>query len=124
LLHKGKDPWNVNSLAQAAGVAALADQEYRQLSRRVIVDAKTRLFQDLSLIGSIKAYSPSVNYILINIAKTGLSAAQMRKQLFAHHILIRDCSNYPGLRVAVKLPEQNRKLIEALQQILAGEEHD
>ena len=39
-------------------------------------------------------------------------------------ILIRDCSNYPGLkkgyyRVAVKLHEQNEKLIEALEEVLS-----
>ena len=39
-------------------------------------------------------------------------------------ILIRDCSNYPGLkkgyyRVAVKLHEQNEKLIEVLEEVLS-----
>jgi threonine-phosphate decarboxylase len=129
LLHKGKDPWNVNSLAQAAGVAALADWEYRRVSRQVVADAKEKIFLELKAIKEIKAYSPAVNYILINIAKSGLTAGQMRAQLFEHNVMVRDCSNYPGLtshyiRVAVKLPEQNSKLIRALQQILAGEKHD
>ncbi len=129
LLHAGKDPWNVNSLAQAAGVAALADREYRQLSRATLAAAKTTLFQDLQSIGGIKAYPPSVNYILINIAETGLTAGQLRGFLFTRNILIRDCSNYPGLngcfvRTAVKLPEQNSRLVQALQEILAGEKHD
>ncbi len=42
----------------------------------------------------------------------------------AKGILIRDCSNYPGLkkgyyRVAVKLHEQNKKLIEVLEEVLS-----
>ena len=129
LLHAGKDPWNVNSLAQAAGVAALADSEYRQLSRQAVAAAKTGLWQDLQAIAGIKAYPPSVNYILLNIAGTGLTAGQLRAHLFKRNVLIRDCSNYPGLssyfvRTAVKLPEQNSRLLQALQEILAGEKYD
>ena len=47
----------------------------------------------------------------------------MKGQLLARGILIRDCSNYRGLgpgwyRAAVKLPEENRRLAEALRHIL------
>ena len=46
------------------------------------------------------------------------------RELKKRGILIRDCSNYPGLkkgyyRVAVKLHEQNEKLIEVLEEVLS-----
>ena len=51
-------------------------------------------------------------------AEAGLKARLLRKQ-----IMIRDCSDYPGLtdgyyRVAVKLSEENRMLLDAMAEIL------
>lgn len=121
----GKDPWNVNCLAQAAGVAALTDQDYRSRSRRLLTGAKAALYQRLSAIPGLKAYPPAVNFILLDIAATGLTAAKLCQALLKQRILVRDCSNYPGLspyyiRVAVKRPEENQLLLQALQTVLAG----
>ena len=122
-LHAAKDPWNVNSLAQAAGVAALADQEYQQKSRGIINYEKGALYEGLKALPGLKPFMPSVNYILIDTSLSGHSAACLRQRLAASGILIRDCSNYPGLspyymRVAVKLAEQNKMLLEHLEQVL------
>jgi threonine-phosphate decarboxylase len=115
-LHEHKDPWNVNNLAQAAGVAAFDDREYRRASQQLIATEKHRFFYQLQLIPGYKPFNPSVNFILVDIAGTGLTARQFRQRLLAQRILVRDCSNYPGLtatyiRLAVKLPEQNNIVI-------------
>jgi threonine-phosphate decarboxylase len=122
-LHAAKDPWNVNSLAQAAGVAALADKHYQDKSRAVIHAEKNILFASLKALPGINPYLPSVNYILINTGQTGHSAARLCQTMAERNILIRDCSNYPGLspyyiRVAVKLNEQNKILLQHLEQVL------
>ncbi len=122
-LHIGKDPWNVNSLAQSAGVAALKDEQYRTLSKKVMHEAKEDLYGQLCAFSDLMPYHPAVNFILVNIKNTGMTAKQMRKALLAHNILIRDCSNYPGLsdeyiRVAVKKPAQNAILVNALQSVV------
>lgn len=118
-----KDPWNVNCLAQAAGVAALADKQYQQQSRAYVEQAKMQLFQSLQAIPGLKPYFPAVNYILINLAETGIKSSQLRLRLLEHKLLVRDCSNYPGLsedyiRVAVKQTTANQNLVHALQKIL------
>lgn len=124
VLHKSKDPWNVNTLAQAAGVAALRDLEYRQASRSVIQSAKQQLAEDLLSIPGIRPVPPTVNFILADITKTGIPPAVLREKLLQHNIMIRDCSSYPGLtdgyyvRFAVKLPEQNQQLVRALQTVI------
>ena len=122
-LHEAKDPWNVNCLAQAAGVAALADSDYRRRSREMLAQQKQLLHRQLNEIPGLNAYPPAANFILIDIVKTGLTAAALRQALLAQNILIRDCGNYPGLtpnyiRVAVKRPEQNQRLLQALQTVL------
>lgn len=125
LLHAGKDPWNVNTLAQNAGVVALLDDTYQKLSRDFITERKIELYNNLLTIKGVKPYFPSVNFILINITDTTMTAGQLRQVMETHNILIRDCSNYPGLsseyiRVAVKRPEQNIILIDTLREILGG----
>lgn len=122
-LHAVKDPWNVNLLAQAAGVAALADTGYQHKSRETVRQAKASLFEGLKALPGVKPFAPSVNYVLIDIGASGRKATQVRSLLAQQNILIRDCSNYPGLsqsyiRVAVKLEEQNKILLERLEQVL------
>ncbi|MDF2636001.1 MAG: L-threonine-O-3-phosphate decarboxylase [Pelosinus sp.] len=125
MLHKGKDPWNVNTLAQNAGVVALLDDTYQKLSRDFIAEKKMELYNDLLTIKGLKPYFPSVNFILINIKETAMNSGQLRQVMETHNILIRDCSNYPGLssdyiRVAVKRPELNIILLNTLREVLGG----
>lgn len=122
-LHLAKDPWNVNSIAQAAGVAALGDTVYRENSRKMMAEAGTCFYREISAISGYKPYKPSVNYMLLNIAASGLTSAEFCQRLFAVKMLARDCSNYPGLssdyiRLAIKLPEQNQRMLTALKQII------
>lgn len=126
-LHNGKDPWNVNTLAQNAGVAALKDEGYQRESKDFIKTVNMDLYHRLLAIPGLKPYVPSVNFILINIKATNMTAQELGQALAAHNILIRNCSNYPGLssdyiRIAVKNIEQNNVLIAALQQVLGGKE--
>lgn len=123
-LHQAKDPWNVNCLAQTAGVAALADQGYREQSRRFLADEKELFFQQLAELPGLTVYPPTVNFVLIDCSGAGMTAGVLRKALLAQQLLIRDCSNYPGLspyfiRVAIKRPEQNRRLLQGLRTILS-----
>lgn len=118
----GKDQWNVNSLAQAAGVAALQDKEYQISSRRELAENLRDFCQRLQEIENIKVYTPTVNFVLVEL--TGrLTAAELRHKMAADHILIRDCSNYVGLtnkyvRFAVKTAAENEQLLQALQKHL------
>jgi len=123
LLHSGKDPWNVNTLAQKAGVAALRDQDYQQLSREFIVKVNMDLYHSLLSVPGLKPYLPSANFILIDIKSTNMTGAELGCAMAAFHILIRDCSNYPGLsshyvRIAVKRPEQNNILVKTLKKVI------
>lgn len=126
-LHLCKDPWNVNSLAQAAGVAALGDKAYAAASREFIVAEKESFYQQISMFSKLKAYRPSVNFMLADIKKTGLTSAAFQALCLKEKILVRDCSNYPGLsgkyvRFAIKAAAENKVLMKALTKILGGEQ--
>ena len=122
-MYRGKDPWNVNSLAQAAGLAALEDETYQRRSRTYTRNEINYLYEELLELPKLKVFEPTVNFILLDIRATGKTAGEIRALLIEEGIVVRDCSNYPGLdeyyiRVAVRTREENDELIDALNKIL------
>jgi threonine-phosphate decarboxylase len=118
-----KIPWNVNCLAQAAAVVALKDEEHLQKTRVLINEEKAYLQKALSDIGGFRVFAPDANFFFIDIRKTGYTAAELAQKLLVYGIMIRDCSSFKGLdpyyiRIAVRLHEENVRLIEALESII------
>ena len=125
-LYLAKDPWNVNLLAQSAGVAGLQDIEYQQKSKRFISDNLLIFYRKLAMIKGLKIYQPTVNFILIKLLNSGMNAQALKAILMTENILIRDCSNYPGLndsfiRIAVKSCSENNILLKNLNAIFGAE---
>ena len=120
-----RDPWNVNVMAQAAGVAGLADREYRQASVALITLEKEKMRVGLQAIPGIRAFPPAANFVLAELGETGWDAARLQEALGPHRILIRNCANFVGLsdtymRVAVKGPEENQRFLRILNMIICG----
>ena len=106
-------PWNVSTMAQEAGIQALTETEYVEEGRQLVFQEAQWLKDEMTRIG-YKVFPSEANYIFFKGPKE-LFDFCLRKRL-----LIRDCSNYPGLtkgfyRIAVKRHEENVKLIEVLE---------
>lgn len=109
-------PWNVSLPAQAAGVAALGEASFLEKARRLIEEERPRLAGALAELG-LTVYPSQANYLLLK------SGRELYGPLLERGILIRDCANYRGLgagwyRLAVKTPEENRRLVDALAAVL------
>ncbi len=109
-------PWNVSSLAQEAGIAALEQTDHVKRGLAIVREERTWLKDQLGMLG-IGAVFGEANYLLFR-DRPGLDTA-LRKR----GILIRNCGNYQGLedgwyRIAVRNHEENRQLIGALQEEL------
>jgi threonine-phosphate decarboxylase len=114
-----REPWSVNTLAQAAGFASLAATGYGEATRRVIEEERNYLCHRLSAIPELKPYPSAANFLLLEILNGDRSGEVYMKLALEHHILIRDCANFIGLndrfiRVAVRGREENDRLIAAL----------
>lgn len=112
-------PWNVSTMAQAAGIAALKESAYVEAGRTMVFEEAAYLKTEMARIG-LKVYPSQANYIFFK------GPEDLFTSCVAEGILIRDCSNYPGLckgyfRVAVKRHGENEKLIAALDKIMARE---
>ena len=115
-----RDPWCVNSLAAAAGIAVLEDVEFQQQTWAWLAHAKSQLFTGLSEISGLNPLPNAANYLLV---KTEIAGSLLQKELLQKDkILIRDCLSFPELgdlyfRVAVRLEHENQKLINALSKL-------
>jgi threonine-phosphate decarboxylase len=120
---KAKMPWNVNSLAQAAARAALADKEHSRRTIEVVKEEKKFLSNELSRINGFYVFPADTNFILVDVRKTGFRASQLREKMIRHGLLVRDCSSFIGLdtfyvRVAVRTRKENERLLDAFRKVL------
>lgn len=110
-----RQPWGVSSLAQAAGLAAMEDDEWPRVTREFVCTEREWMRGKLAELG-IHCYPSSANYILMKSDKN------LYEMLKKRGYLIRDCANYRGLgrgyyRIAVKTRAENRKLLAAVSDI-------
>lgn len=120
-----KDPWNVNSLAQIAGAAALADKEYMAQTRQLIWRERDFLYRAISLIPGLNAFAGEANYLLVKIENPAITSAQLAGLSAGRGVLVRDCASFSGLgnnyiRVAVKNRAENAVLLNVLREIMKG----
>ncbi|NPV52606.1 MAG: aminotransferase class I/II-fold pyridoxal phosphate-dependent enzyme [Firmicutes bacterium] len=120
-----RDPWSVNSLAQAAGIEALRDRDYIVQTKKLIRRERGFLYDGLAGLPGIEAYRPEANFILARIAACATRAGDLAAGLGRRGILIRDASSFDGLdeayfRVAVRTRPENERLLEALGDCLMG----
>jgi threonine-phosphate decarboxylase len=95
-------------------------------SRSLIVAERAYLFERLAVLNGCRPFAGVVNYLLVKLTRPGLTAAKLRKAMLAHHVLIRDASNFRGLddrffRLAVRSRQENDRLLAALEQCLQGD---
>ena len=114
LMNRIRQPFNVNSLAQAAALAALDDDAHVLECVRMIEAGRHFLYDEFKRLGL--SYVPSrANFILVD---AGRSAADIYQKLLHHGVIVRPMTPFgleTALRITVGTPEENRKLVKALQ---------
>ena len=118
LLNRGRQPFNVNSLAQVAAIAALKDTDFLERSFQVNREGKVQLqtaFDHLKL-----TYVPSyANFVLVKVG----DAARINLELLRRGVIVRPVAGDglpEWLRVSIGLPEENARFISALTEILGS----
>ncbi|MFM8551743.1 MAG: threonine-phosphate decarboxylase CobD [Nitrospiraceae bacterium] len=117
-------PWSVNMLAQTMAQEALGDRLHAQRSLAFMHRERTSLIRSLQSVPGLTVYPSKTKFLLLELPGS-LSARACAVTLARQGLLIRDCSSVPGLnrrtiRVAVRQPAQNRRLVAALRDCLGG----
>jgi len=116
LLNRVRQPFNVNGLAQSAGLAALGASDHVRRSQDVNRRGLTQLRTGLTQFGWSVAPSGG-NFVL---ADTGGPAGPWYEGLLRAGVIVRPVANYGlprHLRITVGLPEQNDRLLCSLEQL-------
>lgn len=117
LLNRVRQPFNVNTVAQAAALAALDDVEYLQQSIRRNREGMDQLVSGLRSLG-LDYIESAGNFVAVNTGR-GL---EHYEALLQQGVIVRPVANYgmpDYLRVTVGRADENARLLSALQQVLA-----
>lgn len=116
-----RDPWSVNVLAAAAGVAALQDTDFQRRTWDWLAIANEQLYKGLVALPGLSPLPGCANFLLVacDVSVTALQTVLLQR----HRIYIRDCMSFAELgdhyfRVAVKTEADNQRLLDALADVL------
>jgi threonine-phosphate decarboxylase len=119
-LSTNKIPWNVNGIAQVAGVAALLERgRYLSKARALIKREREFLHDNIDKLKSFRPLRSDSNYFLVHVQ--GRNSTQFRDKLLKKTgVLVRDCSTFTGMgthyiRLAIKMHRENMLLLKALE---------
>jgi histidinol-phosphate aminotransferase len=117
LMNRIRQPFNVNSLAQVAALAALDDDSHVLECVRMIEAGRHFLYEEFKALGI--RYVPSrANFVLVDV---GRSATDIYQRLLKEGVIVRPMTSFgmeTALRITVGTPEENRRLVEALHTVL------
>ena len=107
--------WSVNSLAQAAGLAVLADADYLPRARQAVANAKEFLRSGLTRLG-FSVPPSSANFLLVRVG----DGARWREKLMRRGLFVRDCASFglpDYIRVGIRSMPDCHRLVEAMAEL-------
>jgi len=116
-LNRVREPFNVSAIAQAAAHAALKDDQHIERSREMVFSARRQLAEGLAQIG-LKPVPDQANFCFVDI---GIDSKQAFSALMQKGVIVRtgDIFGFPTyIRVTYSTPEENKRFITALGEVL------
>ncbi|NHZ36304.1 histidinol-phosphate transaminase [Massilia rubra] len=121
LMNRIRQPFNVNSLAQAAAIAALNDKPFLEQGAKNNAAGYAQFveaFDELEL-----QYVPSFgNFVLVKVGDDDGAGSRVNLALLKQGVIVRPVGNYglpQWLRISIGLPAENAIFIAALKKALA-----
>jgi len=118
LMNRIRQPFNVNTLAQAAAIAALGDHDFLERSYRLNREGLAQLEDGFTALG-LEFVPSSGNFVLVRVGRADI----VNELLLRAGVIVRPVGNYDlpeWLRVTVGLPQENAAFLAALPAALAG----
>lgn len=112
-MHRIRQPFNANRLAQVAGVAALEDDEFLARSRETVAAGREQLYQGLGRLG-VKFVPSEANFVLVDLER---EAGPLYERLLQEGVVVRPMAGWglpDAVRVSVGTAEENEVFLRAL----------
>lgn len=107
--------WSVNGLAQAAGVAALADVSYLPRARQAVAQSKEYLTVQLTALG-FTVMPSAANFLMVQVGE----AAALRDKLMRRGFFVRDCASFglpDYIRIGIRALPDCQRLVQAVTEV-------
>lgn len=120
-LRYGQEPWAVNAAGGPAAVAALKDWRHIKRTLRLVQKEREKLLSSLRMLPGVETFPASANFIFLKV--TASNGPLLSEKLGLRKLLVRDCSSFESLdnrflRIAVRTARENKRLIQALGELL------
>ncbi len=115
-LRQVRAPWSVNAAAQAAGLAALADEAHLARARQEVAAARAYLMAELTSLG-LPVLPSAANFLLVRVG----AASKLRGELLRRGCCVRDCTSFglpEYIRIGLRRLPECRQLVAALREVL------
>jgi histidinol-phosphate aminotransferase len=119
LVNRIRQPFNVNSLAQVAALAALEEESHARAAVEAVRAGVKTLAQGFEALG-IRYVPTRANFILVELPH----AQRVYRDLLKAGVIVRPMTPFGlerALRISVGTPEENERLLEALRQSVGRE---
>lgn len=116
-LHKIRQPFNVNSLAQIAAAAALGDRFFLWRTKHLVTSGRKYLYKTMQKL-SLKTLPSQANFVLID---TGRDAHEVFQALLKQGMIVRSMKAYgltTWIRVTVGRRSQNAHFYHLMKKLL------
>jgi histidinol-phosphate aminotransferase len=116
ILQRTRQPFNINSIAQAGALAGLLDQEHQDKTKAITDEGRAYLQEQFAAMGL--TYIPSyANFVLVQVG----DGNAVFKDMMAKGIIVRAMASYKlpdWVRISVGTMPQNQRCIEVLREAL------
>ncbi len=114
-LNKVREPFNVNSLAQAGAIAALDDKAHLKKTLKAVREGRRYLRRELETM-RFEIVDTATNFMLINLKR---EAAPIHEKLLKKGVIIRPMTAWGMqnfIRVTIGLKKENERFVRALKE--------
>jgi histidinol-phosphate aminotransferase len=116
VLQKTRQPFNVNSIAQAGALAALTDEAHSRRTKQTVDAGRSYLGEALADIG-VQFVPSAANFLMVNVG----DGRRVFKEMLAQKVIVRPLTGYglhAWVRISVGTMDENERCISALKEVL------
>jgi len=117
VLHKTRQPFNVNSIAQIGALAALEDDKHRRETKQVIDVGRAYLHKEFAKL-KVPFVPGTANFVMVNVG----DGHAVFEKLLRRSIIVRPLKGYnlaEWVRISIGTMEENRKMIAGLRKVIS-----
>lgn len=118
ILHRVRQPFNANALAQAGALAALDDTEFLEKTVSLVRGELEFLYAGLEHLG-VNYFPSEANFFLIDV---GCDAEVFFEEMLRRGVIVRSMASYgypEYIRINAGTREENRRFLEAFESVLS-----